>query len=220
MNDEPEVETPSNFFFDNMFTMVDLETTSSNPLDACITSIGFLTFSIRRNGEVVEIDKAYGVVEKMSSMHKERVRGVYNAKTARWRDENGVTCAEREALLLATTDRLYTAVDIVMYIEDYFNANPETIPVANHPEFDMSIMARYLYADIGFNTRKPFKLPWKYFAVENMGSLIRGLGYDKSAIRKELNITTSHSAIDDCCTQAAILAEAVKKRYCSGAGEE
>ncbi len=201
------------------FVMTDLETTSVNAYNAGITSLGMHAFRFdidEDTGGLVKQDvyDLYAATEpEFLDMHLDSARGVLHTGTLRWRNsqpEGGLSATEKKHLIEDKAIGFDTVTALLSLVDDYFKEIKEQSigdvhVISNHTEFDISILQRYYYSSYSFHPDADVVLPWGFRAVHNMQDLIIGLGYDKSEIRKELGITTSHSALDDCHTQTDIL---------------
>ena len=195
-----------NWWTDNLFTMVDVETTSSNPYNAGITSVGLVTFTMKGN-ELLR--KAHFVVRDWDL---DLTRSVVHKHTSAWRAINHVDTRERRAVVNGEAFECKNSAHLCDKIKDYFKPcnMDEHIIVANHPEFDISILNRYFYAQNGFDSEAFAETPWRYYNVYDLGSLMKGLGYDKRELLKELGIKTTHCALQDAIDQMLVLQTAYR----------
>jgi len=193
------------FWCTNTFIMIDLETTSANPQEAAITSIAMRPFNFTvTEGECLSV-LAKGVIGVCGLPVKEEmtlVNAKYQQACMDFRDKHKITATEVKLIAQAPsvsyihitpTAELITNMVVVM-CKKYPNAHI----VANHLEFDITILTRY------FNALGK-KVPWRYNRVLDLGSLILGLGKHKN----DYHTQATHNAMEDCERQIDMLAWAL-----------
>lgn len=179
--------------------MIDIETDGLEPTENSITSICITNFCTTG----LYIDKIH---LRIKDRYQSRIP---NAKTVEWRWENNVT--NFEASIPAFT--AFEALQLISQFMQKYSQDKEPVLISNHAEFDVAFLKGYYAIEC-------LPLPWKYYNIYDMGSMIKALGKDKREVKKEVlksqdwniilneyfdNVDQPHNAFYDCMLQSGML---------------